>query len=150
MIGSDDLPAVNASLNATSAILLIVGYIAIRGRRITLHKTCMLSALAVSTVFLASYLYYHIAIRHGEVTHFEDRAPAAPDWVGNLYLTILLTHTVLAAVTAPLALYTAYQGLRDRLARHVRIACWTLPIWLYVSITGVVVYWMLYRLYPAP
>jgi putative membrane protein len=107
----------------------------------------MLTALAVSALFLASYLYYHFAVKHGEPTRFSSRAPNAPDWVSYLYTVILLTHTVLAALVAPLALYTAYQGLRGRLARHVKVARWTLPIWLYVSITGVVVYWMLYRLY---
>lgn len=149
-IGPDDLPTVNAILNGSSAVLLVVGYSAIRARRVMLHKLCMLTALAVSAVFLGSYLYYHIAVKHGEPTYFADRAPEAPVWVGRLYQGILLTHTALAAVVAPLALYTAYQGLRDRLARHIRVARWTLPIWLYVSITGVVVYWMLYRLYPSP
>jgi uncharacterized membrane protein YozB (DUF420 family) len=81
------------------------------------------------------------------MTRFEDQAPGAPGWVRPLYLAILLSHTVLAAVVAPMALFTAYQGLRGRLDSHVRIARWTLPIWLYVSVTGVVVYWMLYRLY---
>jgi uncharacterized membrane protein YozB (DUF420 family) len=148
MIGPDDLPSVNAALNATSAVLLLLGYLAIRTRRVALHKACMLSALGVSAVFLASYLYYHFAVKAGQQTYFRDRAPEAPRWVGSLYLGILLTHTVLAAVVAPLALFTAWQGLRDNLARHVRVARWTLPIWLYVSVTGVVVYWMLYRLYP--
>jgi uncharacterized membrane protein YozB (DUF420 family) len=150
MIGPDDLPGVNALLNGTSAVLLLLGYAAIRSRRIAAHKVCMLAALAVSAVFLASYLYYHFAVKHGQPTYFTERAPEAPPWVGQLYAAVLLTHTVLAAVAAPLALFTAYQGLRGRLARHVRVARWTLPIWLYVSVTGVAVYWMLYRLYPAP
>jgi uncharacterized membrane protein YozB (DUF420 family) len=148
MIGPDDLPSINAALNATSAVLLIVGYLAIRTRRVALHKACMLSALGVSVVFLASYLYYHFAVKSGQPTYFRDRAPDAPHWVGLLYMAILLTHTVLAAVVAPLALFTVWQGLRDNLPRHIRVARWTLPIWLYVSVTGVVVYWMLYRLYP--
>jgi uncharacterized membrane protein YozB (DUF420 family) len=150
MIDPNDLPTVNAILNSTSALLLLLGYLAIRTRRITLHKGCMLTALAVSAIFLASYLYYHFVVRHGQPTYFVNRAPQAPAWVGRLYAVILLTHTVLAVLAAPLALYAAYQGLRNRLARHVKVARWTLPIWLYVSITGVVVYWMLYRLYPAP
>ena len=144
----NDLPTVNAILNMSSALLLTTGYIAIRSRRVALHKACMLAALAVSATFLASYLYFHFVVKNGVVTHFSERAPSAPHWVASLYGVILLTHTVLAAAAAPLALFTAWQGLRGNFKRHVRIARWTLPIWLYVSITGVVVYWMLYRLYP--
>jgi uncharacterized membrane protein YozB (DUF420 family) len=150
MMGPDDLPSVNAILNGTSALLIATGYAAIKLRRITLHKSCMLSALAVSALFLASYLYYHLIVRHGVPTYFQDRWPQAPEWVHRVYQGILLSHTVLAAVVAPLALFTTYLGLRNRLARHVRFARWTLPLWLYVSVTGVVVYWMLYRLYPSP
>jgi uncharacterized membrane protein YozB (DUF420 family) len=148
MSGPTDLPSLNAALNTTCAVLLLAGYLAIRTRRVVLHKACMLTALGVSAAFLASYLYYHFAVKSGEPTRFSDRAPNAPPWVGWLYLAILLTHTLLAVVVAPLALFTAWQGLRGNLKRHVRIARWTLPIWLYVSVTGVVVYWMLYRLYP--
>jgi putative membrane protein len=139
------MPAANAALNGTSAVLLILGYAAIRRRAIALHKTCMLSALCVSSVFLGSYLYYHLVVRHGEPTRFSGDGLARA-----VYFTILISHTVLAAVTAPLALFTAYQGLRGRFKQHVRVARWTLPIWLYVSITGVVVYGMLYHLYPSP
>jgi uncharacterized membrane protein YozB (DUF420 family)/cytochrome oxidase Cu insertion factor (SCO1/SenC/PrrC family) len=137
------LPSINAALNACCGLLLIAGYLAIRGRRIALHKSCMLSALGVSAVFLASYLYYHFVVQHGQPTTFGGSGLAR-----SVYLAILGSHTVLAAVVAPLALYTAYQGLRGRLVRHVRVARWTLPIWLYVSATGIVVYWMLYHLYP--
>ena len=140
-------PAFNAMLNALAGALILLGFAAVRQRLIRLHATLMLSALVVSAVFLTSYLYFHIVIRQGKATHFEDQAPAAPSWVRYLYLSILLTHTILAALVAPLALYTAYQGLRGRIERHMRIARWTLPIWLYVSVTGVVVYWMLYRQY---
>jgi putative membrane protein len=147
MIAADDLPGVNAILNSAGVVLLVLGYKAIRSGSVRLHKSCMLSALAVSAVFLGSYLYFHLVHRHGQATRFQDQAPSAPNWVAYVYYGILLSHTVLAIVTAPLALYTAYLGLKDRLARHKRIARWTLPIWLYVSITGVVVYWMLYRLY---
>jgi uncharacterized membrane protein YozB (DUF420 family) len=147
MITADDLPGVNAILNSVCTVLLVVGYKAIRSGRVQLHKTCMLSALAVSAVFLGSYLYFHLIHRHGEATKFQEQAPSAPDWVRFVYYGILLSHTLLAIATAPLALYTAYLGLKDRLASHKRIARWTLPIWLYVSITGVAVYWMLYRLY---
>jgi putative membrane protein len=143
-LGDLHLPTVNAVLNGSCTALLLLGYAAIRQRLITLHKVCMLTALAVSALFLASYLYYHFVERKGEPTRF-----SGPDDVRYIYLGILLSHTVLAIVAAPLALFTAWQGLRDRLDLHVRIARWTLPIWLYVSITGVVVYWMLYRLYPA-
>jgi uncharacterized membrane protein YozB (DUF420 family) len=103
----------------------------------------MLSALAVSLVFLASYLFYHFAILDGRPTRFSGGG-----WVWWVYMGILGSHTVLAAAVAPLALITTYLGLRDRRTAHRRLARWTLPIWLYVSITGVVVYWMLYHLYP--
>jgi uncharacterized membrane protein YozB (DUF420 family) len=143
-----DFPLFNATLNAFSAVLLVVGYAFIRARNIRLHVSCMVMALLVSTLFLASYLYYHLVVKGGRPTPFQEEALGAPEWVRYVYLVILASHTLLAAVTAPMALYVAYQGLRGRLARHVRLARWTLPIWLYVSITGVVVYWMLYRLYP--
>jgi putative membrane protein len=141
------LPAVNAVLNGTSAALLVLGYLAIKGRRITSHKACMLSALAVSALFLTSYLYLHFVVLEGKPTYFAERWPQASDSVRYLYYVILGSHTLLAIAAAPLALVTAYLGLRDRLAGHVRLARWTLPIWLYVSLTGVAVYWMLYRLY---
>jgi uncharacterized membrane protein YozB (DUF420 family) len=141
-------PELNASLNALSGLLLIMGYLAIKRRNIALHKVSMLSALVVSALFLASYLYYHFAIKQGVATEFAKQNPSAPRAVGYLYYTLLVSHIVLAAVIVPLALGTAYLGLRDRLTKHVRLARWTLPMWLYVSVTGVVVYWMLYRLYP--
>ena len=103
----------------------------------------MLSALAVSIAFLTCYLYYHLAVQRGQPTRFAGAGAARP-----VYPVVLLSHTVLAAVVAPLALVTTYLGLRDRLAGHVRLARWTLPLWLYVSVTGVVVYWILYHLYP--
>jgi protein SCO1/2/putative membrane protein len=144
LVWQNRLPAVNATLNGASAVILLLGYGAIRRRWVGLHKACMLLALTVSALFLASYLYYHFAVRGGEPTRFQG-----PDAARYVYLAVLLSHTVLAVVVAPLALFTAYQGLRDQLARHVRVARWTLPLWLYVSVTGVVVYWMLYQLYPA-
>jgi uncharacterized membrane protein YozB (DUF420 family) len=146
-IPPESFPGLNATLNGIAAILLLLGYAAIRSKLWRLHAACMLTALGVSVVFLASYLYYHLEIRHGQATRFEDQAPSAPDWVRVVYLTILLSHTLLAVVTPPLALFTACQGLRGRFDRHVRVARWTLPVWIYVSVTGVVVYWMLYRLY---
>jgi putative membrane protein len=145
MSGAEDLPSVNAALNGISAVLLVVGYVAIRRARVSLHKACMLAALAVSALFLASYLYYHFAVKKGQPTHF-----AAEGSVRLIYFAMLGSHTVLAAVVAPLALWTASLALRGRFDRHARVARWTFPIWLYVSVTGVVVYWMLYRLYPSP
>src|SRR5438132_438793 len=145
LLWENRLPEVNAVLNGTSAILLLLGYRMIRRGRVTLHKTCMLSALSVSILFLTSYLYYHFAVKHGKPTPFTGEG-----WIRPVYFTILLSHTVLAAVTAPLALFTAYKGLTDQFKKHKAIARWTLPIWLYVSLTGVVVYCMLYRLYPSP
>jgi uncharacterized membrane protein YozB (DUF420 family) len=135
-------PAINASLNGSCAVLLVLGYMAIRGRRIVTHKLLMLCALGVSIAFLTCYLYYHLVIRKGQPTRFTGEGLARP-----VYFAILLSHTGLAIVVAPLALITAYLGLRDRLSRHMALARWTLPLWLYVSVTGVVVYWMLYHLY---
>jgi protein SCO1 len=143
-----DFPRFNASLNALAAGLLLAGFAAVRARLLRLHASLMLTALGVSALFLTSYLYYHVVVRGGRPTRFAEQAAGAPDWVAYVYLGVLLTHTVLAAVAAPLALYTAYQGLRGRIERHRRVARWALPVWLYVSVTGVVVYWMLYRLYP--
>src|ERR1043166_2693578 len=136
------LPAVNAALNGLCAALLVLGYVTIRRRWERVHITCMTSALVVSAVFLSSYLYFHFVVQSGQPTTFRGEG-----WVRVAYFTILLTHTVLAIVVAPLALFVAYQGLRDRRPRHVRIARWTLPCWLYVSVTGVVVYWLLYQVY---
>ncbi len=137
------LPAVNAVLNALCGVLLIAGYLAIRRRHEALHKVCMLMALGVSIVFLASYLYYHFSVLNGQPTRFQGEG-----WARPVYFAILLSHTVLAAAVAPLAIYVTVQGLRDQRPRHVKVARWTLPIWLYVSVTGVVVYVMLYHLYP--
>jgi len=142
--GEIDFPSVNAALNGTSAVLLLLGYAAIRRRAIALHKTCMLGALVVSLLFLISYLYYHLVVRGGRPTYF-----TAEGWVRPLYFVLLVSHTLLAMATAPLALITACLGWRGSYQRHVAFARWTLPIWLYVSVTGVVVYWMLYHLYPS-
>jgi uncharacterized membrane protein YozB (DUF420 family) len=147
VIHGEDLPAVNACLNTLSAVLVTLGYLFIRGKQkqVTLHKTCMLTAVAVSAVFLGSYLYFHFAVKHGQPTPFpREQAPTA----AYFYYAILLSHTLLAIAAAPMVLVTVYLGLRNRLVGHVLLARWTLPIWLYVSITGVVVYMMLYQLYP--
>ena len=131
-----DLPAVNATLNALSAVLLSSGYLFIRSGRQRAHERCMLAALATSTVFLVCYVVYHANVG--------SRPFGGQGAVRLVYFTILVTHVVLAALIVPLALVTASRGLRRRLDAHVRIARWTLPIWLYVSVTGVVIYLMLY------
>jgi uncharacterized membrane protein YozB (DUF420 family) len=133
-----DLPAVNASLNAIAAVFLVVGYLFIRQGRQTAHRNCMLAAFACSTLFLVSYLVYHYQV--GSV-RFQGVGP-----VRTVYFSVLISHTVLAAAVPILAIVTLVRALRGRFERHRRIARWTLPIWLYVSATGVVVYWMLYQM----
>ena len=135
-----DLPAFNAALNGISALLLASGYLCIRRQRVTAHKLCMGSAFLTSTLFLISYLTYHYHV--GSVP-FGGRG-----WIRAAYFTILISHTILAATIVPLALVTLSRALRGRFSKHVRVARWTLPLWLYVSVTGVVVYWMLYHLSP--
>ena len=139
MIHLADLPALNATLNATSAIFLSIGYVLIRRGRVTSHKRCMLTALLASTLFLISYVIYHA---NTGSRPFPGTGP-----VRYVYFAILFTHVLLAVTILPLALVTATRGLRAQYERHVRIARWTLPIWLYVSVTGVVIYLMLYRMY---
>jgi uncharacterized membrane protein YozB (DUF420 family) len=137
-VSLSDLPALNATLNATSAVLLLTGYAFIRRGHVRRHRAAMISACVVSTLFLTSYVIYHANAGSKPFTgHGAIRA---------LYFTILLTHVVLAAAVPPLALITLWRGLRARLDRHVAIARWTLPIWMYVSVTGVIVYLMLYRM----
>lgn len=133
-----DLPALNAALNATAAVLLLTGYRLIRKGRIEAHRRVMIAAFLVSMLFLCTYLYYHSQV--GSVRFQKTGA------IRTLYLSILLTHTVLAAMVPVLAVITLFRGLKGRYERHRRIARWTLPTWLYVSFTGVIVYWMLYRL----
>lgn len=141
-------PTLNSILNGISGLLIFLGILAIKKKYVRLHKVCMSAAVIVSTVFLASYLYYHIVVMQGASTKFIDRAPDAPTWVSQVYLFILVTHIILAAVITPLALITAYLGLRNKLSRHVKLARYVWPSWLYVSITGVVVYLLLYQTYP--
>jgi uncharacterized membrane protein YozB (DUF420 family) len=136
------LPHLNAFLNATSAVLLLNGYAFIKRGRISAHRNCQVAAVCTSTLFLVSYLTYHYF--HG-TTRFAGQGIARP-----IYFTILISHTILAIVIVPLVLVTLYRAARGDFERHRRIARWTLPIWLYVSITGVVVYLMLYQIYPAP
>ena len=132
-----DLPTLNALLNTVSATLLISGYTLIRQGKVQAHRTCMLAAFATSTLFLISYLVYHANV--GSVPFTGQGA------VRTLYFTILISHITLAALVPPLALVTLTYGLRQRFDRHRRIARWTLPVWLYVSVTGVIVYAMLYQ-----
>jgi uncharacterized membrane protein YozB (DUF420 family) len=138
LISVHDLPIVNASLNATAAVLLVWGYILIRRRSIAAHRRVMLAAFTTSTVFLCCYLIYHYNV--GSVRFPRTGA------IRTVYLSILATHTALAAAVPPLAIITLSRGLRERFDRHRKIARWTLPVWLYVSVTGVVVYWMLYQM----
>jgi putative membrane protein len=138
LISVSQLPAVNAALNSLSAILLVGGYLFIKSRNIKAHKACMLSAFASSILFLASYLVYHYQV--GSVP-FKGQGG-----IRLVYFTILLTHTILATTVVPLALVTLFRAFKERFDAHRRIARWTFPIWLYVSVTGVIVYWMLYRM----
>ena len=133
-----DLPGVNATLNAVSALLLSVGYVLIRTGRVGPHRVCMVAACTTSTLFLACYVIYHLHV--GSVA-FTGQGP-----IRAVYFTVLISHIVLAALILPLALVTLLQALRARFAAHAAIARWTLPVWLYVSVTGVAVYWMLYRM----
>ncbi len=132
------LPHLNAALNATSGILLSAGYLSIRAGRIDRHRACMLGAVAVSVIFLISYVIYHLEV--GSVPFTREGS------IRVVYFTVLVTHAVLAAVIVPLAAITVTRALRERFDRHVAIARWTLPLWIYVSISGVVVYWMLYQM----
>lgn len=134
-----DLPLLNALLNSASTVLLLYGYVCIRLRRILLHKICMLSAVACSAAFLISYITFHA---EAGVVRFAGQGTIRP-----VYFTILFTHTVLAAAIVPLVIVTLTFALRARFARHKAVARWTLPIWLYVSVTGVIIYWLLFRLY---
>jgi putative membrane protein len=140
--GVSALPMVNAALNAISGALLIVGYGFIRQRKVTAHKTCMLTAFGASSLFLVSYVVYHY---HAGSKHFGGQG-----WIRSVYYPLLISHLTLAALIVPLALVTIYRAWSGQFARHMRIARWTLPLWLYVSVTGVLVYWMLYHLAPPP
>lgn len=135
------LPTLNAVLNGTCALLLAVGYLFIRRRKVAAHRACMISAFGISTLFLISYLTYHY--------HVGSRPFGGQGAIRALYFTILISHTILAVAIVPLVLITLYRGLKGRFDRHVAIARWTLPLWLYVSVTGVIVYLMLYQLYPS-
>jgi protoheme IX farnesyltransferase len=138
-ISISDLPAINASLNGISAILLVIGYTLIRRRRIEQHRRVMIAAFATSTLFLITYLIYHANVG--------ARPFPGQGAIRQVYFAVLISHAVLAATVPPLALITLVRGLRERYDKHRTIARWTLPIWLYVSVTGVIVYLMLYQMY---
>ncbi len=132
------LPVLNAVLNSTSAILVGTGFYFIKKKNIRAHKACMMTALVVSTLFLTSYLVYHYNV--GSVRFTKD------GWLRSVYFPLLISHTILAIVIVPMVLRTLYLAVTGRLSAHRRIARWTFPIWMYVSVTGVVVYLMLYQL----
>lgn len=141
-----DLPAVNASLNGLSAVFLTLGFIFIRQKKIAAHRFCMISAFCVSAIFLVCYLTYHTylaVVLHKGPTRFLD-----PLWFRPIYLAILGTHTILAMVIVPLILITITRALRERFDKHKKIARWTWPLWMYVSVTGVIVYLLLYQIFP--
>lgn len=134
-------PALNAGLNGASAIMIATGRVFIRRQKVRLHRACMIIAVATSSLFLISYLYYHA---HVGSVHFPGQG-----WVRPVYFTILISHTLLAAAVVPLVLISLNYGLREKFDRHRRIVRWAFPVWLYVSVTGVVVYVMLYQIYGA-
>jgi uncharacterized membrane protein YozB (DUF420 family) len=134
-------PAINASLNATSAVLIVIGRVLIAKKLVAQHRGVMIAAVTTSALFLCSYLYYHLMVMGGVATRFQGQG-----WIRTLYFAILLSHTVLAVIIVPMVLVTLSHGLRQKFDKHRRIARWTFPVWLYVSVTGVAVYWMLYRM----
>ena len=143
MTAVDVFPPLNASLNALSGILLLIGYVLIRQKKIQLHKRFMLAACTTSVLFLICYVTYH-TIRGGVVTRF-----AGTGFWRTLYLSILTSHTILAVVILPLAILSVYNGLKMRVPQHRRVARWTFPLWMYVSVTGVLVYFFLYHWFPS-
>ena len=141
-----DLPAVNGSLNGLSAVFLSAGYFFIRRKRVTAHRNCMIAAFITSTAFLACYLTYHFYLAyhlHRGPTRFTD-----PAWFRPIYLILLGTHTLLAVVIVPMVLVTLSRALRQRYELHRKIARWTWPLWMYVSVTGVLIYFLLYQIFP--
>src|SRR5271155_1100054 len=137
---ASDFPVINATLNATSGVLLLIGRILIAQRKQNAHRAVMLSATVSSSLFLVSYLYYHF--HYMILTKF-----TYPGWPKPFYYTLLLSHTILAAVLVPMVLVTLNRGLRARFDKHRAIARWTWPVWMYVSVTGVIIYFMLYVWY---
>lgn len=136
------MPVVNASLNALSGVLLLIGYVLIRRKRVKQHKRFMLAACFTSITFLVCYVLNHY-LRHGVVTHFTGTG-----WIRPVYYSMLTSHTILAVTIVPLAILSVINGLKMRVAQHRRVAKWTFPLWMYVSVTGVLVYFFLYQWYP--
>lgn len=138
MLHVTDLPALNATLNGIATLLLTLGWVFVRRRDLVKHRLCMIGALVASAAFLASYVVYHY---HAGSRPFPHEGP-----IRMVYFVILITHVILAAAIVPLVLMTVSRAFREQFARHRAIARWTLPLWLYVSVTGVIVYWMLYQM----
>ena len=137
------LPAINATLNATSGVLLLIAYVLIKQKRIAQHRRFMLAACYTSLAFLVCYVLNHY-LRHGVVTRFQGTGAIRP-----IYFTLLTTHTILAITIVPLAILSVMNGLRMRVPQHRRVARWTFPLWMYVSVTGVLVYFFLYQWFPS-
>jgi putative membrane protein len=135
------LPSLNAILNATSGILIIIGYVMIRRKKVAAHRACMIGAVSASIIFLISYLIYHFNVG---ATRF-----AGTGWSRPFYFTVLISHTILAVTLVPFVIMTLRRALKGDFARHRKIARWTFPMWVYVSITGVIVYFMLYHWFPS-
>lgn len=135
------LPTLNAILNATSGILIIIGYVMIRRGKVNAHRACMIGAVTASIIFLISYIIYHFNVG---ATRF-----AGTGWSRPFYFTVLISHTILAVVLAPVVVVTLRRALKGDFKRHLKIARWTFPMWVYVSITGVIVYFMLYHWFPS-
>ena len=140
----EDLPALNATLNGFAAVFLGFGFYFIKRKRVTAHRNCMIGAMVSSTLFLTSYLTYHIikSINHAVVTRFHN-----PEWFRPIYIAILISHTILAVVILPMIAITLTRALRERFDRHKAIARWTWPLWMYVSVTGVLIYFLLYKIF---
>jgi putative membrane protein len=137
-----DLPASNAFFNGLAGVFLAFGYYFVKRGKVIAHRNCMIAAVCSSVLFLTGYLTYHIGM-HGGVTRFQN-----PEWFRPIYLTILITHLILAIVILPLIIITLTFALRQRFDKHKRIARWTWPLWMYVSVTGVLIYLLLYQIFP--
>lgn len=141
-----DLPKINACLNGLASVFLLLGYIFIKRGNQTAHRNCMVGALAASTVFLGCYLYYHYSMKQ---LYGEAHTPfLKPEWFRPIYLTILFTHLICAFAIVPLVIMTVSRAVKARFELHKKIARWTWPIWMYVSVTGVVIYFLLYQIFP--
>jgi putative membrane protein len=141
-----DLPVLNAALNTLSAVFLALGYIQVRRKNLIAHRNLMIAAFITSTLFLISYITYHY-----QVSYVLKQGPTVfrnPPWFRPVYLLILLTHTVLAAAVVPMAIFTLWRGLRNQVESHRKLARWTWPVWMYVSVTGVLIYLLLYQIFP--